>query len=188
MHCCAIAVVSLSSFVVLFVVTATFHYVDLARRGPTTIIVVLRQHPNGGPQPFASGQLGSHLDTAVLEAERLPSGDLGRLNWINDLDAVRGTHASVKLMAGARVRRRGAPHVHGKSAAQIVLANFVGRRSGLDVKHSVFHVRVRPVIVVQLKLPVTTASHCSVVCPRVMIQRVELVGENQNLVWYFVFC
>lgn len=58
--------------------------VDLTGRGPGTVGVVHGQHPDGGPHPVTSGQLGYDLDTAVLDRRTELGADAGRLDGVND--------------------------------------------------------------------------------------------------------
>lgn len=50
------------------VVTAGLDDIDLARRWPGSVSVLDGHHPDGGPEPVALRQLGSHLDAAILDA------------------------------------------------------------------------------------------------------------------------
>jgi hypothetical protein len=73
----AAKVVQAALFVRVVDVAATLHDVDLTASWPHAVRVRRRQHPYGGPEPVTSRQLGSHLDTTVLEAKRVHSGQLG---------------------------------------------------------------------------------------------------------------
>src|SRR5580698_6064328 len=42
-----------------------FHHVNLSRRWPTAILLLLRQHPQSRPDALARGELGAELELAV---------------------------------------------------------------------------------------------------------------------------
>lgn len=49
------------------IVAARFHNVNFTRARPVTVDAVLGQHPDGGPKPVTSRQLGLDLDAAILD-------------------------------------------------------------------------------------------------------------------------
>lgn len=61
-------------------VAARLQDVNLTRKRPRAVLVQLRLHPQGGPQPVARWQLGADLDASVLEGESAGCGEAGALH------------------------------------------------------------------------------------------------------------
>ena len=51
--------------------------VDFSGRGPLSVDVLSRKHPDGRPQPVAQRHLGPHLHLAVDEVERVDRSESG---------------------------------------------------------------------------------------------------------------
>ncbi len=67
------------------VITARLHDVDLTGGGPSTISLVLREHPNGGPKEVTLGEQCLDLDLSVLEVELAGGSKTSRLNGVDDV-------------------------------------------------------------------------------------------------------
>ena len=62
-----------------------------------------------------------------------------------------------------------------------VEADRLGGECGLDKKFSVLNKRVGPVVVVNLELPVATATHGHLVLPGLQVELVKVVREDESL-------
>ena len=86
------------------VVTTGLHDVDLARRGPCTISILDGHHPDSGPQPVTYGQLGSDLDTAILDGGSILGGDATRLSRRDNGSITRRGISDSNAVAGGSTR------------------------------------------------------------------------------------
>lgn len=157
-------------------IPSALHDVDFSTRGPSPVLIVLRQHPNGRPQPVTLRQFGSDLKPAILE--RVLSFDECRLDRVEDMCSVTHPLTPIESIARASVSVRAAPEIHPIATADRGLPNFVLEEDGLDVEHSVFNKRSGSIIVIELELPVSTSTESYVMRPLCKVQFVEVILEN----------
>lgn len=160
-------------------IASTFHNVDFSACWPFAILIVPGEQPNSRPKPISFRQLGPHLHSAVGKMECLSSGDFGTHDGVNIVVAIRESGTAVEIVAGALVDNAASPHVIIVPVPHIVGTNFVLSQHGFDVKGSVLDEGSRPVIVIELELPVASTAHGDVMLPLGEIERGEIVLEDQ---------
>lgn len=163
------------------VITSALHDVDLATRRPLAVLDVLREHPDGWPDPVTLWQLSADLDSSVLEAERVDASESRAGDWVDVIATRRSVSlASVEVIAGAVVAWLPAPEAVGALLESLLTKQVLGERR-LQVEHAILDEGVRPVIEVHLELPVAATAHGDLVLPGGEVQRVEVILEDQLL-------
>lgn len=66
------------------VISSRLDDVDFARCGPRAVRVGDGQHPDGGPEPVAGGELGGDFDAAVADGGALLGVDASGLDGLDD--------------------------------------------------------------------------------------------------------
>ena len=65
-------------------VASAFGNVDFSRTGPLAVCIIVRHHPDGGPQPVSLGHLCHDLDLAEGNGLFAFCGDTGAADGIDD--------------------------------------------------------------------------------------------------------
>lgn len=114
------------------VVAARLHDVDLARPRPVAVGCVLGQHPDGGPQPVALGQLRHHLHPSKLDVSARLGIDACRLDRIDDgaVSRVGRRNAAVPVRPRARAGVQQVDDV-------VRVDEFLVLQRGLEVQHAI---------------------------------------------------
>ena len=163
------------------VVTARLHNVDLTGRGPSTVSLVLWEHPDGGPQEISLRKLSLDLNLSVLEGELADGADAGGLNWVDHVaGGGRVALTAVEGVGGADGGRAATPDVD-VTVVEGVIAEVVNGESWLEEKDAVLNERVGPVVGVPLELPVAATAHGDLVLPIVEVKLVELVLPDEGV-------
>ena len=157
-------------------VASRLHDVYLPARRPCSVLALLREQPEGRPQPVAARQHGANLHLPVFEGERIDGAEGGGFDRIEVVSAgSRRPQAAVVSIRGAVRPGSGSPYIHCVPSLQVRLADIVGQERRLNIENAVPHVAVGAVVIVILKLPVPSATQRDLVLPHTHIERVELI-------------
>lgn len=137
------------------VVAAGLHDVELAGPRPRPVHAVRGQHPDGGPQPVALGQLGLDLDAAVRDGRATACVEARGFDRVHDgaVGRVGGCHAVLPARAGAAVAAE-------VDYGAVVVDEVSVLEGGLDGEDVVFDVGVCVVGCCLLELAVSVCASC----------------------------
>lgn len=68
-------------------ITSALHDVNLATCRPLAELDILRKHPYGRPDPVALRQLCTHLNSSILEVERVNASEACARDWVDVVSA-----------------------------------------------------------------------------------------------------
>jgi len=161
------------------IITSALHDVDLTTGWPLAKLNVLRKHPNRWPYPVTLRQLSADLHSSILEVEGVNASQSGARDWIDIVSTGSGIPlTAIKSIIGTPVTFLTAPKTV-RTGLKCLFSQEILGVSWLQMEDAVFDEGIGSVVVVNLKLPISTSTHRDLMLPSLEIQGIKIVLEYQ---------